>query len=119
MRERSAAVRTARSSSRRRCAGRRGAAAGEGGRVAFGGNRNEGPDGGGTQVLRALNIETGKIVWEIPQVGSSNNYAGTLATAGGLVFYAQSRGEFAAVDAKNGGARCGTSRDRSRGRLRP
>ena len=53
-------------------------------------------------MLRALDIETGKVAWEIPQVGSSNNYAGTLSTAGGLVFYGQASGEFAAVDAKNG-----------------
>jgi glucose dehydrogenase len=37
-----------------------------------------------------------------PAGGSSNNYAGTLATAGGLVFYAQSSGELAAVDARTG-----------------
>jgi alcohol dehydrogenase (cytochrome c) len=68
----------------------------------FGGNFNTGPGGGGQQFLRALDIQTGKVVWEVAQTGSSNNYAGTLATAGGVVFYARSSGEFAAVDAKTG-----------------
>ncbi len=67
-----------------------------------GGFNRGGPGGGGTMALRALDIETGRIVWEIPQVGNSNNYAGTLSTAGGLVFYGQASGEFAAVDAKTG-----------------
>ena len=52
--------------------------------------------------LRAIDVETGRIVWEVPQIGNSNNYAGTLATAGSLVFYGQANGEFAAVDAKTG-----------------
>ena len=52
--------------------------------------------------LRALDLDTGRIVWEIPQVGNSNNYAGTLSTAGGVVFYGQASGEFAAVHAKTG-----------------
>jgi alcohol dehydrogenase (cytochrome c) len=42
------------------------------------------------------------VLWEIPQTGSSNNYAGTLSTSGGVVFYGASSGEFSAVDAKTG-----------------
>ncbi|MES1255891.1 MAG: PQQ-binding-like beta-propeller repeat protein [Acidobacteriota bacterium] len=57
---------------------------------------------GGSMVLRALDIETGRPVWEVPQTGNSNNYAGTLSTAGGVVFYGQASGEFAAVDARTG-----------------
>jgi PQQ-dependent dehydrogenase (methanol/ethanol family) len=67
-----------------------------------GGFNRGGPGGGGTMALRALDLDTGRIAWEIPQVGNSNNYAGTLSTAGGLVFYGQASGEFAAVDAKTG-----------------
>ncbi|MEO8050157.1 MAG: PQQ-binding-like beta-propeller repeat protein [Acidobacteriota bacterium] len=53
--------------------------------------------------LRALDIETGNIAWEIPQVGPvERNYSGVLATSTGLVFYGESSGAFAAVDAKNG-----------------
>ena len=67
-----------------------------------GGFNRGGPGGGGTMALRALDLDSGAIAWEIPQVGNSNNYAGTLSTAGGLVFYGQASGEFAAVDAKSG-----------------
>lgn len=56
-----------------------------------------------TKVLRALNVETGKIAWEIPQVGApESNYSGVLTTAGGLLFYGETGGGFAAVDAKSG-----------------
>jgi alcohol dehydrogenase (cytochrome c) len=68
-----------------------------------GGGFNRGnAGGGGSMALRALNLDDGRIAWEVPQVGNSNNYGGTLATAGGLVFYGQASGEFAAVDAKSG-----------------
>jgi PQQ-dependent dehydrogenase (methanol/ethanol family) len=67
-----------------------------------GGFNRGGPGGGGTMALRALDLDSGRIAWEIPQVGNSNNYAGTLSTAGGVVFYGQATGEFAAVDAKSG-----------------
>ena len=55
------------------------------------------------KVLRALDIETGKIVWEVPQIGApESNYSGVLSTAGGLIFYGESGGTFAAADAKTG-----------------
>jgi alcohol dehydrogenase (cytochrome c) len=53
--------------------------------------------------LRALDLETGKIAWEVPQVGPpESNYSGVLSTAGGLVFYGETGGSFAAVDARTG-----------------
>lgn len=55
------------------------------------------------KVLRALDIQTGRIVWEVPQVGApEGNYSGVLSTAGGLLFYGESGGTFAAADAKTG-----------------
>ena len=55
-----------------------------------------------SKYLRALDIETGKIVWEIPQVGPpEHNYSGVLSAAD-LVFYGETGGSFAAVDAKSG-----------------
>jgi PQQ-dependent dehydrogenase (methanol/ethanol family) len=61
------------------------------------------PDDAGARYLRAIDIETGKIVWEIEQVGSQeSNYSGVLSTAGGLVFYGETGGTLAAVDAKTG-----------------
>ncbi len=53
--------------------------------------------------LRAIDIETGRIVWEIQQVGSPEaSYSGVLSTAGDLVFYGETGGSFAAVNAKTG-----------------
>jgi PQQ-dependent dehydrogenase (methanol/ethanol family) len=53
--------------------------------------------------LRAIDFETGKIMWEIPQVGPpESNYSGVLSTNGGLIFYGETGGGFAAVDAKTG-----------------
>jgi PQQ-dependent dehydrogenase (methanol/ethanol family) len=55
------------------------------------------------KLLRAIDIETGKIAWEVPQVGApEGNYSGVLSTAGGLLFYGESGGTFAAADAKTG-----------------
>jgi alcohol dehydrogenase (cytochrome c) len=53
--------------------------------------------------LRALDIETGKIMWEVRQVGPPEaNYSGILTTAGGLLFYGETGGSFAAADAATG-----------------
>jgi PQQ-dependent dehydrogenase (methanol/ethanol family) len=53
--------------------------------------------------LRALDYETGRIVWEVRQVGAPEaNYSGVLSTAGNLVFYGETGGSFAAADAKTG-----------------
>ncbi len=62
------------------------------------------PDQTGQRFLRALNIETGEIVWEVPQPGPARakTWSGVLATAGGLVFYGQPNGGFAAVDQRSG-----------------
>ncbi len=55
------------------------------------------------KLLRAIDIETGKIAWEVPQVGApEGNYSGVLSTAGGLLFYGESGGTFAAADARTG-----------------
>ncbi len=54
------------------------------------------------QFLRALDVQTGKIVWEVPQAGESESWGGVLATASGLVFYCDDSGAFAAVDSTTG-----------------
>ena len=64
-----------------------------------------------TTVLRALRIDGGKVAWSISLLGRSwekfsgilgDNYSGVLATAGGLVFYGETSGAFAAADARTG-----------------
>jgi PQQ-dependent dehydrogenase (methanol/ethanol family) len=55
------------------------------------------------KILRAFDIETGKVVWAIDMPGPvQSNYSGVLSTAGGLVFFGESSGGFAAVDAATG-----------------
>ena len=55
------------------------------------------------KVLRALEVETGKVAWEVRQFGPTEvNYSGVLATAGSLVFYGETGGGFSAVDARSG-----------------
>jgi PQQ-dependent dehydrogenase (methanol/ethanol family) len=62
------------------------------------------PDQTGQRFLRALNIDTGDIVWEVPQPGPARakTWSGVLATAGGLIFYGQPNGNFVAADQRNG-----------------
>jgi PQQ-dependent dehydrogenase (methanol/ethanol family) len=62
------------------------------------------PDQTGQRFLRAVNIETGAVVWEIPQPGAAKakSWSGVLATAGGLVFYGKPNGGFDAADARSG-----------------
>jgi alcohol dehydrogenase (cytochrome c) len=52
--------------------------------------------------LRALDIQTGKLVWELPQTGPANTWGGTLATAGGVVFYGDDSAALSAADAATG-----------------
>jgi PQQ-dependent dehydrogenase (methanol/ethanol family) len=58
----------------------------------------------GKKYLRALDIETGKIVWEKPQIGvtEGKRNAGVLATAGGILFYGDPTGDLVAVDERDG-----------------
>jgi PQQ-dependent dehydrogenase (methanol/ethanol family) len=58
----------------------------------------------GQKFLRAINIDTGNITWEIPMTGTSvpKVWPGVMATAGGLVFYSDPNGAFAAADQRTG-----------------
>jgi PQQ-dependent dehydrogenase (methanol/ethanol family) len=56
------------------------------------------------KILRAIDIDTGKIAWEIPHTGRvyPKTWPGVMATAGGLVFYGDPNGAFAAADERTG-----------------
>jgi alcohol dehydrogenase (cytochrome c) len=56
----------------------------------------------GQKILMALDPESGKLVWEYPQIGSGNSWGGTMTTAGGLVFFGDDAEAFEAVDARGG-----------------
>ena len=60
----------------------------------------------GRKYLEAINIDTGKAVWRIPQIGpvEGKRDAGVLATAGGLLFYGDPSGNIVAADSRNGKA---------------
>jgi alcohol dehydrogenase (cytochrome c) len=68
----------------------------------YGGSTKNVPDEPGQKILRAIDVQTGSIAWEVPQTGPADSWGGTLSTAGGLVFYGDDSGAFAAVDAKTG-----------------
>ena len=54
--------------------------------------------------VRALDVETGQVVWEkaVPGNAEGKRDAGLLATAGGLLFYGTPRGDFEAMDERTG-----------------
>jgi alcohol dehydrogenase (cytochrome c) len=72
------------------------------GRSYYSGSTKNVPGEPGQKVLRAIDVLTGSIAWEVPQTGPADSWGGTLSTAGGLVFYGDDSGAFAAVDAKTG-----------------
>ncbi|MGB2712748.1 MAG: PQQ-binding-like beta-propeller repeat protein [Vicinamibacterales bacterium] len=74
----------------------------EPGQSFYGGTTQNVPGEMGKKYLRALDVGTGKIVWEYPQLGPSNSWGGLLSTASGLVLFGEDSGAFAAVDARSG-----------------
>jgi alcohol dehydrogenase (cytochrome c) len=72
------------------------------GREFLGGAQRNDPSGKAQRILRALDIQTGEVKWELPERGSANSWGGTLATASGLVFFGEDSGDFAAADATTG-----------------
>jgi alcohol dehydrogenase (cytochrome c) len=72
------------------------------GRSYQGGGGRRDPNDQPQKILRAFDIETGKPAWELPQQGYGDSWAGTLSTAGGLVFFGDDSGALAAADASTG-----------------
>ncbi len=54
------------------------------------------------RVLRAIDIQTGKTVWELPQTGAVNSWGGVLSTAGGVVIFGEDTGALMVADASTG-----------------
>jgi alcohol dehydrogenase (cytochrome c) len=71
----------------------------------YGGSTRNVPSESGGKVLRAIDIDTGQIAWEMPQVGEGDSWGGVLSTATGLVFVGEDDGTFSAVDARTGARR--------------
>ena len=73
----------------------------EAGKGFMGGSFSSSPDPA-ARVLRAFDVRTGKIVWELPQIGPADSWGGVLSTAGGVVFFGEESGSFMAADAATG-----------------
>jgi alcohol dehydrogenase (cytochrome c) len=54
------------------------------------------------RLLRAIDVRTGKTVWELPQTGTVNSWGGVLSTAGGVVIFGEDSGALMAADASTG-----------------
>jgi alcohol dehydrogenase (cytochrome c) len=52
--------------------------------------------------LRAIDPESGKIVWEYEQAGPGEAWGGLLGTSSGLLFLGDDDGAFTALDSKTG-----------------
>ena len=72
------------------------------GKSYLGGTQRVADDPVPRRVLKAIDIHTGAIAWELPQNGPAVSWGGTLATATGLVIVAEDGGALMAVDAATG-----------------
>jgi alcohol dehydrogenase (cytochrome c) len=68
----------------------------------YGGTSREAKNEEPRKYLRAIDPQTGKIVWEYAQTGPGEAWGGLIATATGLIFFGDDDGSFAALDAKTG-----------------
>jgi alcohol dehydrogenase (cytochrome c) len=75
----------------------------EAGKGFMGGSVRPAPDEPYTKSVRAIDIQTGAIAWDLPQAGArAPGSAGLMSTASGLVFFGENSGSFMAADADNG-----------------
>ncbi len=72
------------------------------GKSYLGGVQRTAPDPVPQRVLKAIDIQTGAIRWELPQPGPAISWGGTLTTATGLVIFGEESGALMAVDAVTG-----------------
>jgi alcohol dehydrogenase (cytochrome c) len=74
----------------------------EAGKGFNGGSTRDSPDDPPKKYLRAIDIHTGRIAWELPQFGPGTTRGGVLATASGILFFCADGNEFAAIDSATG-----------------
>ena len=77
-------------------------AAWQAGREYLGGSQRTSQDPKPARILRAIDIRTGKIAWELPQPGPADSWGGTLTTTTGLVIFGEEGGSLMAADAATG-----------------
>lgn len=54
------------------------------------------------EFLRAIDVNTGKIAWEYPEIGPANSWGGVLAFASGILIFGADDGVISALDSSNG-----------------
>lgn len=74
----------------------------ESGKTYLGGSQRTATDPKPERVLKAIDVRTGAIAWELPQPGPAISWGGTLSTASGLVIVGEEGGALMAVDALSG-----------------
>jgi len=74
----------------------------ESGKSYLGGSQKTADDPKPQRILKAIDIHTGDIRWELPQNGPAQSWGGTLTTASGLVIVCEDGGGIMAVDAVSG-----------------
>lgn len=74
----------------------------ESGKTYLGGSQRTADDPKPQRILRAIDIRTGAIAWELPQPGPAQSWGGTLTTASGLVIFGEDGGGLMAADAASG-----------------
>jgi alcohol dehydrogenase (cytochrome c) len=74
----------------------------ESGKTYLGGSQRTAADPKPQRILRAIDVRTGAIRWELPQPGPGHSWGGTLATATGLVIFGAEDGGLWAADAITG-----------------
>lgn len=68
----------------------------------YGGDTQNVPGEQGRKFLRAIDVAGRKIAWELPLEGKADTWGGVLSTDGGLLFFGDDDGSFAAVHATSG-----------------
>jgi alcohol dehydrogenase (cytochrome c) len=74
----------------------------ESGKSYLGGSQRTASDPKPERILKAIDISTGAIKWELRQPGPANSWGGTLSTASGLVIFGEEGGALMAADAATG-----------------
>ena len=72
------------------------------GRGYSGGSQRLVPNETPREILRAIDVTTGKVVWELPETGGANSWGGTLGFSTGVLFFCGDGGILTAIEASTG-----------------
>ena len=74
----------------------------EAGKSFYGGGTRRAPGENSGKFLKAIDIQNGKVAWEVSDIGGGILGSGLMATAGGLIFYGDGNGAFVAAASRTG-----------------